>query len=417
MRLIFEKRLDRSRTAEFFTPIVSLILALLAGAVLLVVAGANPWETYKAMAIGAFGSRYSLSETLVKAIPLMLTGLGVSVAFRMLFWNIGAEGQLAMGGFAASGVALFFPELLPGLPVWTLLPLMFLAGFLAGAVWGLVPAVLKAFLNVNEIITTLMLNYVAILWVEYLFYGPWKDPHGYGFPGTAQFPEAAWLPRLSGRVHLGLMFAILAALFLWLIMTRTQWGYEIRVIGENPRAARYAGISLARNILLVMLLSGGLAGLAGFGEVAGISHRLQKGLTVGYGYTAIIVAWLAKLNPWGVLLVALLLAGLLVGGDQIQITMGLPAAVALVLQGAILFFMLGSDVFARYRVRIVRYTRAPTVAAPELFSSVQHASESVSQEISEAANQRALAPPVRSGAGTDVGEQTTSNEQPATSNE
>jgi ABC-type uncharacterized transport system permease subunit len=226
------------------------------------------------------------------------------------------------------------------------------AGFVGGALWGLVPALLKAFIRVNEIITTLMMNYIAILWVEYLFYGPWKDPAGYGFPGTAQFPEAAWLPRLPGtRLHLGLAFGIVAAIFIWLVLGRTKWGYEIRVIGENPRAATYAGISLMRNIILVMVLSGGLAGLAGMAEVSGIAHRLQKGLTVGYGYTAIIVAWLGKLNPWGVLLVAILLAGLLVGGDQIQITMQLPAAVALILQGAILFFMLGGELFTRYRLR------------------------------------------------------------------
>ncbi len=360
MRLVFEKRLERSRTAALVVPVASFVLALLFGAVLLWAAGANPWATYKAMALGAFGTRYAVTETLVKATPLMLTGLAVSIAFRMLFWNIGAEGQLAMGGFAAAGVALFWADKIPA-PL--LLPTMVVIGFAAGALWGLIPAALKAFIGVNEIITTLMMNYIAILWVEYLYYGPWKDPQGYGFPGTAQFPEAAWLPRLTGRVHLGLVFALVAALFLWLLLDRTKWGYEIRVIGENPNAARYAGISLARNILLVMLLSGGLAGLAGMAEVAGIAHRLQKGLTVGYGYTAIIVAWLAKLNPWGVLLVAVLLAALLVGGDQIQISMGLPAAVALVLQGAILFFMLGGEIFVRYRVRLVRPKRETTGTA------------------------------------------------------
>jgi ABC-type uncharacterized transport system permease subunit len=348
--LKIEKRLTPSRTASFLVPFVSLLLALIFGGIILLAAGANPLTTYKAMFLGAFGSKYSLSETMVKAIPLMLCGLGVSIAFRMLFWNIGAEGQLAVGGIAAAGVALFGAEWLPAA---LLLPAMFVAGFVAGALWGLVPALLKAFIRVNEIITTLMMNYIAILWVEYLFYGPWKDPAGYGFPGTAQFLEAAWLPRLPGtRVHLGLAFAIVAAIFLWLVLGRTKWGYEIRVIGENPRAATYAGISLMRNIILVMVLSGGLAGLAGMAEVSGIAHRLQKGLTVGYGYTAIIVAWLGKLNPWGVLLVAILLAGLLVGGDQIQITMQLPAAVALILQGAILFFMLGGELFTRYRLRL-----------------------------------------------------------------
>jgi ABC-type uncharacterized transport system permease subunit len=347
--LKIEKRLTPSRTASFLVPFISLLLALIFGGIILLLAGANPLATYKAMFLGAFGSKYNLSETMVKAIPLMLCGLGVSIAFRMLFWNIGAEGQLAVGGIAAAGVALLGAEWLPAA---LLLPAMFVAGFVAGALWGLVPALLKAFIRVNEIIITLMMNYIAILWVEYLFYGPWKDPAGYGFPGTAQFPEAAWLPRLPGtRVHLGLAFAIAAAAFIWLVLGRTKWGYEIRVIGENPRAATYAGISLIRNIILVMVLSGGLAGLAGMAEVSGIAHRLQKGLTVGYGYTAIIVAWLGKLNPWGVLLVAILLAGLLVGGDQIQITMQLPAAVALILQGAILFFMLGGELFTRYRLR------------------------------------------------------------------
>jgi len=354
MSLRFEKRLTPSRAVSALVPIASLALALLFGALVLLAVRTDPLLAYKAMFLGAFGSKYALSETLVKAIPLMLCGLAVSIAFRMQFWNIGAEGQLAMGGIAASGVALFLPSRLGSeMSPWTLIPLMILAGLAAGALWGSVPAVLRAFLGVNEIIVTLMMNYIAVLMVEYLFYGPWKDPQGYGFPGTAQFLEAAWLPRLDGtRVHLGLLFALVAALLLWLVLTRTKWGYEIRVIGENPEAARYAGISLVGNILLVMLLSGGLAGLAGMSEVAGIAHRLQKGLTVGYGYTAIIVAWLGKLNPWSVLVVSVLLAGLLVGGDQIQITMQLPAAMALILQGAILFFMLGGELFTQYRLRI-----------------------------------------------------------------
>lgn len=364
-----EKRLEPSRTMAWVVPIASFILGLLFGAVVLVLAGANPWQTYKAMLEGAFGTPgqwrvgefYSLTETLVKATPLMLAGLGVSIAFRMLFWNIGAEGQLVMGGFAAGAVALWLPQVAPDLPTWIWLPVMAIAGMAGGALWGLIPAALKALLKVNEIITTLMLNYIAILWVQHLYYGPWKDPKGFGFPGTAQFPKFAWLPRLSGRVHLGLVFAIVAAILIWVVLDRTRWGYEIRLIGENPRAARYAGVSLTRNILLVMILSGGLAGLAGMGEVAGISHRLQQGLAVGYGFTAIIVAWLGKLNPWGVIVVAILLAGLLVGGDQIQIVMGLPASVASVLQGAILFFMLGGNVFMTYRLRLIRTQSASPV--------------------------------------------------------
>lgn len=362
MALKLERRMEPSRTANILVPILSILLALVACGVLLLIVGVNPLETYRAMVQGAFGSAYAISETLVRATPLMLTGLAVSVAFRMLFWNIGAEGQLAMGAFAASGVALFLPEAVPGISAWVLLPLMLVAGFIGGALWGLIPAMLKAFLSVNEIITSLMLNYVAILWIQYLYYGPWRDPLGFGFPGTAEFARIAWLPRLrdtewlpqifaTGRLHWGLVLAILAAIVVWLIMDRTRWGYEIKIIGENPRAARYAGISIVRNILLVMILSGGLAGLAGFVQVAGISHRLQQGIVVGDGYTAIIIAWLAQLNPFGVLIVSVLMAGLFVGGDQIQITMGLPAAVAGVLQGAILFFVLGGNFFTQYRIR------------------------------------------------------------------
>ncbi|MBM4428928.1 MAG: ABC transporter permease [Chloroflexi bacterium] len=362
MHIRIERRLTPSRLLTGLTLLLSLILSLIVGGMLLRAVGADPIKAYRAMLLGALGSKYSLSETLVKAIPLMLCGLGISVAFRMRFWNIGAEGQLAMGGIAAAGIALFVPPRFPGLSAWQLLPMIVAGGFAAGALWGLIPALLKAYIGVNEIITSLMLNYVAILLVEYLFYGPWKDPKGYGFPGTAEFPPAAWLPRLPGtRVHLGLVFALLAAGFIWLVLARTKWGYEIRVIGENPRAASYAGISIVRNVVLIMCLSGGLAGLAGAAEVTAIARRLTKGLTVGYGFTAIIVAWLAKLNPLAVLVVAFFLAALLVGGDQIQITMGLPAAVALILQGAILFFMLGGEMFRQYDIVV---GRKPT-ASPE----------------------------------------------------
>jgi simple sugar transport system permease protein len=268
-----------------------------------------------------------------------------------------------MGAVAAAAVALFFPTLFPFIPQtpWVYLPLMIVAGVLFGAAWGLIPALLKAYVKVNEIITTLMFNYIAILWYQYLFNVSWKDPEGFGFPGSAEFAEFAWLPRFSGRLHWGLLLAVAAAIFVWIILDRTRWGYEIRLIGENPSAARYAGISIARNIVLVMLLSGGLAGMAGVVEVAAISHRLQDGLAIGNGFTGIIIAWLAKLNPFGVLIWAVLLAALFVGGDQIQITMGLPSSVSLVLQGAILFFVLGGDIFTKYSLKIVR----PTTHTPE----------------------------------------------------
>lgn len=354
MRVILEKRLESGARQTLAIRFLAFLLALLAGAILLLAVGVNPLTAYRAMAVGALGGQYALGETLVKAIPLMLTGLAVSIAFRIQFWNIGAEGQLALGAFAASGIALFGPVAMPWLPQGLWLPLMLLGGFAAGALWGLIPAALKAHLDVNEIITTLMLNYIAVGWLEYLFYGPWKDPQGFGFPGSAPFPRYTWLPRLFGRVHGGLLIALLAALLLWFLLSRTRWGYELRLLGENPNAARYAGISIKRYILLVMVLSGGLAGLAGMAEVAGIAHRLQQGVTLGYGFTGIIVAWLARLNPWGVLGVAFALAALLVGGDQLQISLGLPAAVALVLQGLLFFFVLGGDIFTHYRLRVIQ---------------------------------------------------------------
>ena len=357
MQFILERRLTRPRHIEFLFPLIALALALIFSGILLWIFGANPLETYAAMAAGAFGQRYHISETILRAIPLMLTGLAVGIAFRMLFWNIGAEGQFVWGVIAATWVALFLPEQIGGLPQWTFLPLMIVAAFAAGAVWGLIPAFLKTALRVNEIITTLMFNYVALLWMQYLYTGSWKDPEGFGFPGSAQFPQHAWLPRLPidlGRVHYGLVIAIVVAFLIWLVLDRTKWGLEIKVIGKNPLAARYAGMDITRNVLLVMCISGGVAGLAGFSQVAGVGHRLQNGIAVGDGFTAIIVAWLAKLNPWAILLVSILLAGLSTGGDQLQITMGLPAAVSGVLQGSILFFVLGADVFINYRLRIIR---------------------------------------------------------------
>ena len=499
-----EKRLVESRSTKIIVPILSLLLALLLGSVLLLLVGANPWDTYIAMFSGALGGRYAFSETLLKATPIILCALGVSIAFRMLFWNIGAEGQLAMGAFAAAGIALFIPARYPDLPIGLTMVLAFVAAALAGAVWALVPALLKAYVNVNEIITTLMLNYVAILWIQYLYYGPWKDSKGYGFPGSAQFVKGMWLERiqeswikpaivvlviaivlglglslvmsqvsrrrislglgagviaialgwiaaphlsqiaislttlltqgwllpeggsqaatvallwltpvlallilslskfsqdaeqsdvagalafagalflggvaigqvvlmillLAGtRVHTGFLVGLIGAAFIWLVLGRTKWGYEIRVIGENPRAATYAGMSLARNIILVAMLSGGLAGLAGLSEALGVAHRLQTGLTVGYGYTAILVAWLAGLNPWAILMWGILWAALLVGGDQIQITMGLPAAMAPSLQGLIVFCVLGGQFLITHRVRLIWPSSRPAIATSSI---------------------------------------------------
>jgi len=244
----------------------------------------------------------------------------------MLVWNIGAEGQLYMGAFASCLVAYTLPDA----PAWALLPAMVVAGFAGGALWGAIPGALKAFLGVNEIITSLMLNYIAIQWVNYLVIGPWQDPSSLGFPSTPRLSPSATLPMITQA---------------WYLPTLA---YEIRVIGENARAARYAGMSLKRNIILVMLVSGGLAGLAGMSEISGNLHLIKRMFSPGYGYTAIIVAWLAKLNPWGVILVSLLLGGLYRGSDAIP---GAPKALGMMLQAVIFFVLIGGEVLVRYRVR------------------------------------------------------------------
>lgn len=346
MPLHLIKRQETSTAVNIMVPLLSVVLSLLTGSLLLLLYGNSPLVVFQSMIGSAFGSAYGFSETLVKAIPLALAALGISIAFRMKLWNIGAEGQIYMGAFAASGVALF----LGYWPAWLLLPLMVLAGMLAGAAWAYIPGILKASLQVNETLSSLLLNYVAILWVDYLCLGPWKDPEGLNFPLTPRFSENAIMPTLGdSRVHLGLLVALFLAVVLWVIMRRTRWGFEIRVIGESWAAARYAGMNIQRNIVLVMMVSGALAALAGVFEVSGITHRLQQGLSPDYGYSAIIVAWLARLNPLAIIPVAVLFGGLLVGGYSIQ-TEGVPFSIALIIQGLILFFLLGGEIFLTHHL-------------------------------------------------------------------
>jgi simple sugar transport system permease protein len=297
------------------------------------------------MGRGIFGDTYALSETVVKAIPLALTGLGVALAFQIGFWNIGAEGQLYAGAIAATAVPLFFPAL----PRPVMLPLMALAAGLGGGILALLVVLPKVFRNVNEIITSLMLNYVAILLADYLIYGPWKDPKSFNFPLTPLYPPAAQLPTFFGtRVHLGALFVLVAALIMGFVMHRTRWGFELRLLGDSVSAARFAGVNINRYIIVAMLLSGSLAGLAGMTEVSGILHRLQRELSPGYGYSAIIVAWLARLNPWGVVAMAMFLGALFVGGYSLQ-TAGLSASSVFMLQGGMLFLVLIADVMLEYR--------------------------------------------------------------------
>ena len=349
-----EKRLATPRWLKMLTPFVSLLLALTVIGIVFIALGIDPFFAYSRILGGAFGSLYSLSETVTKAIPLILAGVGLTLAFRARFWNIGAEGQLLVGAICATGLALALPDW----PQAVLLPAMFLAGFVGGALWGLIPALLKIRWRVDEVITTLMLVYIAEKLVRYLVYGPWKGESEMGFPYTSKFSPSAQLPRLGwSRIHYPtLLLGLAMAVAVYILLMRTRWGYEIRVTGENPEAARYAGMSYLKSTILVMILSGGLAGLAGVGEVAGIHFRLRypEGISPGYGFTAIIVAWLARLDPLGAVLTSFLLGGLLVGGDAIQVSLGLPAATISVFNGVILLFVLAGDLLALYRIRVKR---------------------------------------------------------------
>lgn len=339
---------DSSRTrSPWWSPVVSIILALLLCALFITANGMNPVMVYEKMFRGAFGTMYGLTETMVKAIPLLLCGLGIAVAYRISVWNIGAEGQLTVGAMAATAVTIYFPDLTS---FWSL-SLMLLFGIAAGAFWGLLTAIPRTHFGVNELITSLMLNYVALLALDYVVFGPWKDPKGFNFPGSPMFTAAQSLPVLgSTRLHIGLLFGLFAVVIYYLMMRFTKWGYELRLIGANPIAAKYAGIPIKRHIIIVMLISGGLAGIAGMAEVSGVTHKLMQGISPGYGYTAIIVAWLAKLNPLGLIITSILFGGLIVGGYSVQ-TIGLPSSISEMLQGSILFFLIAGDMIHRFRIR------------------------------------------------------------------
>ena len=356
MTIRLEPRLSVSRWLSPAATILALVVALVISGGVIAFVGGDPIRSYGHILNAAFGSIGVISDTLVKATPLLLTGLACTLAFRMRLWNIGAEGQLLLGAWGASAVVLF-PLLPAGTPGFVLIPAMMLAGALAGAAWGLIPGVLRALLGVNEIIVTLMLNYVALLWIQFWVFGAWSEG---GFQQSETFPKEAFLPRLTDfsdavpalsglTVHLGFLFGLAAAVIVWLVLERTRWGYEIRLVGDSPEAARYAGIDIKRLIIVVFAASGALAGLAGMSEVAGSVHRLQDRFSPGYGYTAIIIAYLARFDPLKVVVASILFGALILAGREIQ-----PSGVPAMIQGVILFCLIVADVFTRYRVRIER---------------------------------------------------------------
>ncbi len=344
------------RWYPFAISIGAIVLALMAGGVIIFLAGGDPLRSYVHIAKASFGSLGVFSDTIVKATPLILVGLACAIAFRMRLWNIGAEGQFFLGAFGASAVVLT-PLLPPDTSPWIFIPAMMLAGILAGALWGFIPGYLKARFNVNEIISTLMMNYIAVAWNNFFIYAVWSEG---GFQMSHVFPKSAWLPRLADyakeipifrglTTHLGLLMGLGAAVVVWFVLYRSRWGYEIRLIGDNPNAARYAGLNITRNVVLVMMFSGALAGLAGMSEITGVVHRLQGSISPGYGFTGIIIAWLAKLNPFAVVLVSVFFGALILAGREIQ-----PSGIPKMIQGIILVCLIASDFLLRYRIRIVR---------------------------------------------------------------
>lgn len=335
------------KEAPWWVTPAAVLLAFGVVTLFIVGTGKDPVRVFTKMFVGAFGTEFGLTETFVKAIPLMLCGLGVSLAYRIQVWNIGAEGQFIAGAIAATAVIIYFP----GLPFWIAIPAMMIAGMLAGAIWGLFTALPKVFFNVNELIISLMLNYVALLALDFFVFGPWRDPHGMNFPGTRQFTAAESLPLFGdSRLHLGLLFGLIAVALTTVAVRYTRWGYELRLLGANPEAARHAGIPIRFHVLFVMILSGGLAGLAGMSEVSGVTHRLLYGISPGYGYTAIIVAWIARLSPIGIVVSSVLFGGLIVGGYSVQ-TLGLPSSVSNLIQGAVLFFLIAGSIVGKLRIR------------------------------------------------------------------
>jgi len=341
---------DWSRIAlNVLLPLVGVLFALLAGAVLLVILRANPLAAYSALLRGAAGTRFGITQTLVKATPLLLVGLGICIAFRANVINIGGEGQIIAGALMAT----WWPLTFHAWPGWLLIPATLIVGFLAGAAWGFIPGILKARLNVNEILSTIMLNAIALQLMNLLLQGPLMDPAGVAartfLAQSAQLPAAVWLPRLVPRtlLHAGAILAVVLAVVVYVFLWRTTIGYDIRAVGLNPDAARYAGINVPTFQALSLTLAGGFAGLAGVVEVIGVQHRLLEGLTSGYGFTGIVAALLGSLHPLGLIPASILFGGLLVGADTMQRAVQVPSALIDAILGLVVLFVSGSALWSR----------------------------------------------------------------------
>lgn len=357
MRLELIKRDNPSQTLRFFSPLIGLALAVLTGAIMFALMGKEPLNALYVYFIEPLTEMWSVHELLIKAAPLILMGAGLSVCYLSNNWNIGAEGQFIMGALAGS----ILPVLFTGWDSPLVLPLMLAFAIVGGALWALIPALLKARFNTNEILVSLMLVYVAELILDYLVRGPWRNPQGMNFPESIRFPDFARIPHLlpaDGRANWGIVIAIIVAIAIWVMLSRTLKGFEVKVLGNSPRAGRFAGFDAKKMVFFSFLLAGACAGLAGIIEVAGASTQLRPVISPGYGFTAIIVAFLGRLNPLGVIVAGLVLALTYLGGEAAQISLGLSDKVARVFQGALLFYILACDTLIHYRIRLASTPKA-----------------------------------------------------------
>lgn len=362
-RIQIEERSDEA--PKWLSPaltLAALLVAFFITGILISAVGGDALYTFSKMWKAAFGTWFALSDSLTKAIPLIFCGIACAVAFHMKIWNIGAEGQFFLGAFGASLIVLA-PVVPAESSPWVFIPLMMISGMIFGAIWGIIPGFLKAKLGLNEIISTLMMNYIAVAWNNFFLFGQWSYQ---GFQMSEKFPQNALLLRLSDiaktysikslqgmALHLGIIFAIITAIVIYLIIYKSKWGYEIKLTGDNAKAANYAGINIVRNTVLVMALSGAVAGLAGAVEISGVVKRFQGSISPGYGYTGVIIAWLSKLNPLLTIPVSVFFGGLIIAGREIQ-----PSGIPKMMQGIILVSLIAFDFFLNYRLQFVRISES-----------------------------------------------------------
>lgn len=352
MRIELQKRAQLSTLFSMLSPLLALVLTLFFGGIMFWMLGKDPLDALYSFFVEPLLEVWSLHELAIKAAPLILIAVGLSVCFRSNNWNIGAEGQFTIGAITGSILPVLYPE-------WhspMILPLMLIMGMIGGGLYAGIPALLKTRFNTNEILTSLMLVYIAQLYLDWLTRGPWRDPQGYNFPQTKAFVPEAVLPEIldSGRAHLAIVFALVAAVAIWFMMRFMMKGFQVSVLGQSERAGRFAGFSARRMVWFSMLLSGAFAGLAGISEVSGSIGHLQPAISPGYGFTAIIVAFLGRLNPLGIIASGFVLALTYLGGEAAQLSIGISDKVSRVFQGLLLFFVLSCDTLIHYRIRLVR---------------------------------------------------------------